>query len=293
VITVIALIPLVAVWRNIAVMTMIYAESVSHARLPLNLVRNVLQSFAAVALAFWIYAIIPLDQLSGWGWLVIGLFAVLVITVYSRKLVFWYSEWNASVRSVLADGGDDSNGGARGRILREQGLQDWDVKLSECVVPDSAAYAGQSLAQLAIPTRFGCVLLELERNGIVITNVGPDLRVYPGDKLLLMGEREQIEAACEALSRERHTRNDAEAFRGSVLETLEIPDGPWSGRTLAELNIGQLTGTRIVGVHRSDQRIIAPSGQEKLHAGDNVLVAGTLTEIASFRRWLKNTPAQA
>ncbi len=108
-----------------------------------------------------------------------------------------------------------------------------------------------------------------------------------------MGEEAQIEAAREALSREQHRPSDTDAFRGSTLETLEIPDGPWSGRTLAELNIGQLTGTRIVGVHRHDQRIIAPSGQEKLHAGDNVLVAGTLAEIAAFRRWLKNAPGSA
>ncbi len=297
VITVLTLIPLVAVWRNLAVVTMIYAESVAHARMPLGLVRNVLQSFAALALAFWLYAIIPLDQLSSWGWLVMGVFAVLVITVYSRKLVFWHSEWDASVRSVLADKSGDTPagdlGGARGPRLQKQGLQGWDVKLSDCIVPDSAAYAGQSLAQLSIPSRFGCVILEIERNGIVITALNPDLRIYPGDKLLLMGEEAQIEAAREALSREQHRPSDTDAFRGSILETLEIPDGPWSGRTLSELNIGQLTGTRIVGVHRHDQRIIAPSGQEKLHAGDNVLVAGTLAEIAAFRRWLKNTPASA
>jgi CPA2 family monovalent cation:H+ antiporter-2 len=290
VITVVVLIPLVAIWRNVAAINMIYAESVSGARLPFSLVHNILRSVAAIVMAFWLYAIVPVDQLGGWGWLVIGLFAVLIIAVYSRKLIFWYSEWDSSVRSVLADSGaSDAAAGqnAKEQRLRKQGLEDWEVKLSECIVPDAAEYAGQSLAQLSIPTRFGCVVLEIERNGIVITTVRPDLRVYPGDKLLLMGEDEQIKAAADSLSRERNARDDADAFRGSILETLEIPEGPWSGRTLAELNIGQVTGTRIVGVSRNGQRIIAPSGQEKLLSGDNVLVAGTLAEIASFRRWLK------
>jgi len=291
--TVVVLIPLVAVWRNVAAMNMIYAESVTNSRLPFALVHNILRAVAAIAMAFWLYAIIPLSQLGGWGWLVIGLFAVLVITFYSRKLIFWYSEWDITVRSALTENPairPDLGPDQRGPGLRQQGLQDWKVRLGECVVPDAAAYAGQSLGELAIPQRHGCAVLEIERNGIVITAVRPDLRVYPGDKLLLLGEEGQIRAATDALAKERPSPDDAADFRGSVLETLTIPETAWSGRPLAEWNIGQLTGTRIVGISGGGRRIIAPSGQSVMHTGDSVLVAGTLAEIAAFRRWLKSPP---
>ena len=90
------------------------------------------------------------------------------------------------------------------------------------------------------------------------------------------------------MTREQTARDQTDEFRGSVLETFHIPAGPQTGRTLAELKLAQVTGTRIVGIQRGGQKIIAPSGQERLEAGDDVLVAGTLSEIAAFRHWLKS-----
>ena len=47
-----------------------------------------------------------------------------------------------------------------------------------------------------------------------------------------------------------------------------------------------LTGVRIVGIQRGAQRLIAPSGAERLEPGDDILVSGTIGEIRDFRRWL-------
>jgi CPA2 family monovalent cation:H+ antiporter-2 len=134
-------------------------------------------------------------------------------------------------------------------------------------------------------------VLEVERNGHVITTIRPDLRLYPGDKLLLLGQTEQLAAAREFLLRAQSARDESDEFRGSVLATFRIPPSPMAGQTLAELKLAQLTGTRVVGIERNGQKIIVPSGEERLEAGDNVLVAGTLSEIAAFRRWLTTTAA--
>lgn len=289
-ISVVALIPLVAIWRNLAAIAMITGESVGSAsRLPASFVRNSLIALAVIILGYWLYAIVPTDQVGGWGWAVIALAAGIVVAVFSRRLIYWHSHWQSSLRDVLAEDVRDINQAAarvaRGR--RQQDLDRWDLHLREVVVPDAATYGGQTLAQLSIPARFGCALLELERNGHVITTIGPDLRVYPGDKLLLLGPTEQLAAASTALVQGRQARNESELFLGSVLENFHIPPGAHSGRMLAELKLAQQTGTRVVGIERAGQKIIAPSGQEKLLEGDNVLVAGTLAEISAFRRWLK------
>ena len=89
------------------------------------------------------------------------------------------------------------------------------------------------------------------------------------------------------LQRARKEAGDAtEEFHGSVLEAFTVPEAMGAGRSLAELKVAQLTGTRIVGIERGGRRIIAPSGAERLEAGDSVLVVGTLAEIGNFRRWL-------
>lgn len=291
-ITVVVLIPLVAIWRNLSAIAMIYSESVASSTLPFSLVHNVIKALSAVAMAYWIHAILPYDQLGGWGWVIIGTVALVMVAVFSRKLIYWYSEWHSTVKEVLTENAEappkPQRQEAVERRLMESGLQEWEVRISECIVPDAATYAGQSLAELSIPARFDCVVLEVERNGIVITTMRPDLCIYPGDKLLMMGEAKRLKEACAALNKEHHPRSDSEDFRGSVLETLEVPQGPWCDRSLANLNIGRMTGTRIVGIRRGDRRIIAPSGQEHLMAGDNLLVTGTLREIEAFRRWFKS-----
>jgi len=290
-ISVVALVPLVATWRNISAIAMIFAESIGGTgHLPVMLVQRGFKAFAALALGYWLYLILPTEELGGWGWGVIGLAAVVVVAVFSSRLIYWHSHWQSSVRDVLADSPADASqlAAATARQQRRRDLQAWNLQLSECVVPDSAAYAGRTLAEVSIPARFGCAVIEMERNGIVITTIRPDLGLYPGDKLLLLGRPDQIEAARSDLTREQTAHGQAEEFRGSVLETFHIPAGPQTGRTLAELKLAQVTGTRIVGIQRGGQKIIAPSGQERLEAGDDVLVAGTLSEIAAFRHWLKS-----
>ncbi len=290
VIAVIALIPLVAIWRNLTAIAMIVGESVGgERRLPAAVVRKTLVGLIAVGLGMWVYVILPFDQLGIWGWLVIGVAATVVVAIFSRKLIYWHSQVQSSMREVLAEdpriAGEAVAAAARGK--RQRDLEQWDLRLAECVVPDAANYGGQTLAQLSVPTRFGCAVLELERNGHVITAIRPDLRVYPGDKLLLLGRRDELNAARDFLLRSDVSRRDqADEFRGSVLETFTMPAGRYAGQTLAELKLAQLTGTRVVGIERNGHKIIAPSGEERLEAGDDVLVAGTLSEIGAFRRWL-------
>lgn len=289
VISVIALIPLLAIWRNLAAISMILGESIgSESRLPTPFVRNTLLGIVAVGLGYWLFLIVPTDQLGFWGWGAIATAGIVVVAVFSRRLIYWHSHWQSSMREVLAEhpreAGLAAAAVARGR--RQQDLAQWNLHLREIVVPDAATYGGQTLAQLSIPSRFGCAVLELERNGHVITTIGPDLRVYPGDKLLLLGPNAQLEEARKALIQGRSARNESDEFLGSVLENFHISTSPRTGRTLAELNLAQLTGTRVVGIERAGQKIIAPSGQERLLPEDNVLVAGTLAEINAFRRWL-------
>jgi CPA2 family monovalent cation:H+ antiporter-2 len=251
-------------------------------------VRNALLGVIAVGMGMWVYALVPSDQLGIWGWIVIGAGATIVVAVFSHKLIYWHSEWQSTVRDVLAEDPRVATAAAAAvaRGKRLQDLEQWQLHLIDVIVPDHAQCGGQTLAQLAIPAHFGCAVLEVERNGHVITAIRPDLRIYPGDKLLLLGQTEQLQDARAFLLRARAAGDQAEEFRGSVLETFLIPPGPTAGRTLAELKLAQFTGTRIVGIERNGQKIIAPAGDERLEAGDNVLVAGTLSEIGSFRRWL-------
>jgi CPA2 family monovalent cation:H+ antiporter-2 len=285
------LIMLVALWRNISAVVMILAEGLAGGtRLPASVLESSLRTLAAVMLGYWLYAILPFAVLPGWGWALVALTAIVVVAVSSSRLIYWHSTWQSSVHDVFnAEPVAPLKARSTARVALDQGLESWNLHLDDCIVPDDAAYAGSDLAHLAIPTRFGCSVIELERNGYVITRTGPDLRVYPGDKLMLLGKSTDLVAARSFIEGQKQpVAEGAAEFGGSVLETHEMPPGPHTGQTLASLSIARLTGVRVVGIQRGETQIINPTGDQRLIAGDSLLVVGTLAELRAFRRWLRS-----
>ena len=59
------------------------------------------------------------------------------------------------------------------------------------------------------------------------------------------------------------------------MEVMEIPSGsPADGRRLGEITHAQRHGVQIAGVQRHSAKILNPSGQEELRAGDKVTPSG-------------------
>jgi len=284
------LIMLVALWRNVTAVAMILAEGLANGtRLPTRALFNSLRMVALLAISYWLYAILPVAALPSWGWALVALLAVTVVAVSSSRLIYWHSTWQSSVREVFTpDRKTPANLRASTRVALDQGLESWDLHLDDCIVPDDAAYAGKDLAHLAITTRFGCSVIEVERNGYVITRTGPELRVYPGDKLMLLGKAANLTTARTYIEGSKLPASETpDTFNGSVLQTHTLPEGPHAGQSLATLQIARLTGVRVVGIQRGDVQIINPSGDQSLNVGDSLLVVGTLPELRAFRRWLR------
>ncbi len=285
-IAVLVLVPLVAIWRNCAAVAMIAAECLEGGTVPRPLLERAGKALLALGLGYWIYLLLPRGDLTRWGWLLIAGGAAVIVAVFSRRLIYWHSEWQNSVREVLADNrGDRGAARAQARAVLGEGLGAWNLTLTDSTVPEAAAYAGCTLAELAIPGRFGCAVVEIDRNGHAVAGLGPETAVFPGDKVLLLGEPAQVGVAREFLNQEMRPDQNPEAVESAVLDQCQV-EGPRAGHTLAELQVARRTGVRIVGIRRGDRRIINPAGSERLEAGDALLLLGTLARIHEFRQWL-------
>lgn len=288
------LIPLFAMWRNVSALAAIAADAWQVHALPQRFVETILKTAAAVALGAFVYALLPLQELSGIGWIVIAFAALAVITIFSRKLIYWHSTWQLSMNEVLAGHGHAAGpeSGADRNALA-QGLETWDLQLHECTVPPGASYAGRPLAELQIPARFGCVVVEIERNDFPISHPTPDLACFPGDRLLLLGRAGEIEKARDFL--EGATSPDAAQpdFDRTVLESFVVPARGPVGRPLGELQIARRTGVRLVGIARGDTKILVPQANEVLRPGDRLLGLGTLDQLREFQAWLEAAPQPA
>jgi CPA2 family monovalent cation:H+ antiporter-2 len=62
------------------------------------------------------------------------------------------------------------------------------------IAPGSPA-AGKLIRELELRTRSGASAVAIEREGADVINPGPDEEILPGDKVLLLGNRAQLDAA--------------------------------------------------------------------------------------------------
>ena len=88
------------------------------------------------------------------------------------------------------------------------------------------------------------------------------------------------------MANESRLADRTNTFGGAVLETYQVASGPRVGNSFADLQIAQNTGVRVIAIQRGDQRIVNPTGEERLLENDQLLLFGTLDRVRHFRQWL-------
>jgi CPA2 family monovalent cation:H+ antiporter-2 len=282
--------PLVAIWRNCSALALLYAQVSTagqpHAARLARMVETVIKSLAGSAMFFWLFALLPAEGNARWLLLASVVFAVVALALLWRKLVFWHSQLEIELKTVITS--------AEGKMTATsapwlQAHGDWNLHMIDYVLPDLADAQGRTIAELDLRARFGCSVVGIERQGYMIPLPPPSAVLYPRDRVLLMGTTEQVRAGKLYLGA---VSGATDSLFGEVLmESLKVPEGSRAaGRTLAELSPARLHGIQIAGINHRGLRVLNPSADERLHAGDEVLALGTPTQIRAFHAWLRETP---
>lgn len=290
VVCVIAVTLVIAIWRGLHALSMIYAEALTMKAEQVAalrpLVQLALQALSAVGLALLVFFTFPIQTSVPWLALVLILAPVLFAMLTWRQLIRLHGRFENSLASAVEEGAGSSR---LTRAATDRRNLHWGLEIADCELPDHAACAGKSIKDLAIRSKFGCSILEIDRQGFVIANPKPSMGLFPGDRVLLVGAEAQIEKAREFLSTEREFQSAESDFDETVLETIVMPsDSPAAGKSLASLGIFSRTGVQIVGIQKGDRRILNPAGSETLDPGNLLLVIATAAEIRTLERWLEN-----
>lgn len=293
--TLVVLAPLVAIWRNLSAMSMIAAEittkGLPRAKRLRPLVETAIKAACGAMIYLWLIAILPADGKTRWVLLVSAFVAVVALLVLRRKLIFWHSEMEVEILSVI------ETGDAKMSVTAAPWLQphgDWNLHMIDCTLPDLADCQGRQIAELDLRARFGCSVVGIERQGYMIPLPPPEAVLYPRDKVLLMGTKEQVRAGRKFLGAVTGAQLSDSVFEEVRMEAVLIPR--WSraaGKTLGELSLAQNYGVQVAGVHRGGIRILNPNAQESLRGGDEILVLGTPVQIDEFKTWLREDPDQS
>ena len=290
--TLVVLAPLVAIWRNLSAMALLYAEisTKGHARAKRlrPLIETALKVASGVAIYLWLMAILPADGTARWLLAVSALVALVSLLILRRKLILWHSEMEVEIMSTL-ETRDGKLSATAAPWLQPHGQ--WNLRMVGCTLPDLADCQGKRIGELDLRARFGCSIVGIERQGFMISLPPPETALYPRDKVLLLGTVEQVGAGRTFLGSVSGLPLTDSVFEEVRMESIVVPQ--WSrgaGATLGQVMPARNHGVQIAGVHRGGLRILNPGAQEMLREGDEILVLGTPVQITEFSAWLRERP---
>ncbi len=281
--------PVVAIWRNVDALAMIFAEAATSgaARRPAlrPLLETTLKAVALTLLVVWLLVLLPFGWSLVWVSVVVLLILALLALVFWQRLVRWHSRLEIELQAQLETALGAAAASNLAQALRER--QDaWQLQAEEFVLPDLAACAGRSIGALALRRRFGCSIASIDRQGFLMPNPSAEAVLFPRDKLLLLGQAEQIDEAARELGA-THSDVNRQEIEEHSLEVVTVPQGsPKAGQTLKELDPIRQVGVQIVGIQQGTQRTLTPRGNDRIQAKDELLVLGTPRQIREFREWL-------
>ncbi len=159
---------------------------------------------------------------------------------------------------------------------------DWPLAMKEIRLRKDAIIAGKLIGNLDLRAVTGITILAVSRAGRVYLHPDPEFQLFPGDRLVLMGEPTTLKDAEEILDEAGELPEEGqEPFATADVEVG--PSSPNINRSLAEIEFRSTFGATVVGIIRGQERIPMPRADERLKVHDKVIVIGTRQSIDNIK----------
>jgi CPA2 family monovalent cation:H+ antiporter-2 len=198
------------------------------------------------------------------------------IVLFNRRLQGFYERLEMRFLSNL-------NERERQRAVKHE-ITPWDAHLATFDVPPEFKHAGKQLVELRLREKYGVNIALIERGNLSIITPDRYERLYPGDKLSIIGTDDQ-------LARVNDVFDDPDAGRGGpeiqedeiTLQNFTITkDSRLHNQTIRKSGIREIANALVVGFERNGQRILNPESTVHLMEGDIVWIVGVKEKIAEF-----------
>ncbi len=190
-----------------------------------------------------------------------------VIVVFSSRLQTFYSRLETRFLGNLYERETES---AKPEIVP------WDGHLAEVSVAPESPLVGQTLTELGIREQYGANIALIERGEQHILSPTGNQRVYPNDKLLLIGTDDQLQKVKELASLKDTTYDNGDGIKEHMeLRAVTIkPDSTLLGKTIRSSHMRERTKSLVVGIERNGQRFLNPDPAMTLELNDVVWIVG-------------------
>lgn len=155
-----------------------------------------------------------------------------------------------------------------------------DLHLTDVDIPGESLWAGRTLMELGLSNRFGIHVVSILRGKRRINIPGGKERLFPQDKMQVLGTDEQLSQLSEAMSRGSSLDTDVYEKSEMMLKQFMIDvDSAFLGKTIRESGIRDKYRCLIAGVEREKEVLMTPDVNAPFEEGDVVWVVGEKADL--------------
>ncbi len=144
--------------------------------------------------------------------------------------------------------------------------------LSAEVMPESTLI-GKTIEANAMRQLDGLYLLEIERDGRLISPVTPDEIIHACDLLVFTGEVNKVQTLQRFSGLRLLGESADELLTSNLVEVVISHESILANRTLQEVDFRTLFNAGVVGIRRGERRLEGQLGRIPLKVGDSLLLA--------------------
>jgi len=161
-----------------------------------------------------------------------------------------------------------------GKILPSHAIEQVAVAeyLIETEVSPESTLIGKSIAQNELRELEALFLVEIVRDGHLISPVAPGEVIEAGDKLIFSGDIKQLNAL-DSIHGLTLFALDEGLLKQNLTEVIVMPNAGIEGKTIKNTGFRSLFDAAVVGLHRGGKRLSGKLGEIVIEAGDRLMLA--------------------
>ena len=161
------------------------------------------------------------------------------------------------------------------RPLYEGHLLDRDIHIGELVVPEDSTWAGKSLRELNLRQQFGIDMSSILRGSQRINIPNGSTIIFPGDKLQVIGNDDQLQKLDNALKTNLVPEDPEIEKREMKLRQIIISGGSeFLGKTLIDSGIRDKYNCMVVGLEEGYENLTKVAPTRVFQKGDILWIVG-------------------
>lgn len=164
--------------------------------------------------------------------------------------------------------------------LYEGHLLDRDIHISDFDVPEDSSWGGKTLKELHLRERFGVDMSSIMRGSQRLNIPNGDTVIFPGDKLQVIGNDDQLQKFATALSTDLIPEDQEIEKREMKLRQLIISGkSEFCGKSLLESGIRDKYNCMVVGLEEGQENLTKIAPTRTFEKGDILWIVGEESDL--------------